>query len=52
MIKNILITSAGRRVSLVKNFQGTLKQFNTDGKVYTTDMEPGLSRLLILNYTF
>lgn len=43
MIKNILITSAGRRVSLVKNFQDTLKRFNPDGKVYTTDMNPILS---------
>lgn len=43
MIKNILITSAGRRVSLVKNFQETLKQFNKKGKVFTTDMNPALS---------
>jgi len=43
MIKNILITSAGRRVSLVKNFQDTLKEFNPNGKVYTTDMNPVLS---------
>lgn len=43
MIKNILITSAGRRVSLVKNFQDTLKEFNSEGKVYTTDINPILS---------
>lgn len=43
MIQNILITSAGRRVSLVKNFQTTLKNFNPDGKVYTTDMNPFMS---------
>jgi carbamoyl-phosphate synthase large subunit len=43
MIKNILITSAGRRVSLVKNFQDTLKEFNPESKVYTTDMNPILS---------
>ena len=43
MIDNILITSAGRRVSLVKNFQKTLKKFNPNGKVYTTDMNPTLS---------
>jgi len=43
MIKNILITSAGRRVSLVKNFQDTLKQFNSNGKVFTTDMNPSMS---------
>lgn len=43
MIKNILITSAGRRVSLVRNFQDTLKKFNPNGKVFTTDMNPYLS---------
>jgi carbamoyl-phosphate synthase large subunit len=43
MINNILITSAGRRVSLVRNFQDTLKQFNENGKVFTTDMNPYLS---------
>jgi len=43
MINNILITSAGRRVSLVKNFQKTLKLFNKDAKVFTTDMNPMLS---------
>lgn len=43
MINNILITSAGRRVSLVKNFQNSLKKFNQKGEVYTTDMDPILS---------
>jgi carbamoyl-phosphate synthase large subunit len=43
MINNILITSAGRRVSLVKSFQDTIKKFNKNGKVYTTDMNPSLS---------
>ena len=40
---NILVTSAGRRVSLVKSFQNTLKEFNNLGKVFTTDMNPNLS---------
>lgn len=40
---NILITSAGRRVSLVKAFQTTLVKFFSDGKVFTTDLQPGLS---------
>ena len=40
---NILITSAGQRVSLVKDFQETLKRFFPDGKVYTTDMNPRLA---------
>jgi carbamoyl-phosphate synthase large subunit len=43
MIQNILITSAGRRVSLLHNFQKTLKHYNPKGKVYTTDMAPCLS---------
>jgi len=39
---NVLITSAGRRVSLVKSFKETLKE-NGNGKVYTCDMNPDLS---------
>ena len=40
---NILITSAGRRVSLVKIFQKTVKAYDANGKVFTTDMDPSLS---------
>ena len=40
---NILITSAGQRVVLVKDFQETLRRFFPDGKVYTTDMNPRLA---------
>ncbi len=40
---NILITSAGRRVTLVKSFQKTLKKFFGDGKVYTCDLNPYMS---------
>ncbi len=40
MNHNILITSAGQRVALVKCFQETLQQFIPKGKVYTTDMNP------------
>ena len=43
MKHNILITSAGQRVALVKDFQETLKKFFLDGKVYTTDMNPKLA---------
>ena len=43
MKHNILITSAGQRVALVKDFQETLKRFFPDGKVYTTDMNPRLA---------
>ena len=40
---NILITSAGQRVALVRGFQETLKRFFPEGKVYTTDMNPKLA---------
>ena len=43
MNHNILITSAGQRVALVKDFQETLKRFILDGKVYTTDINPKLA---------
>ena len=40
---NILITSAGRRVSLVRSFQKELKNIDPEGKVYATDSNPILS---------
>ena len=40
---NILITSAGQRVSLVRAFQKELKTLYPEKKVFTTDMFPGLS---------
>ena len=40
MRHNILITSAGKRVALVKAFKETLSRFFPDAKVYTTDMNP------------
>ena len=40
---NILITSAGRRVSLVKAFQAELKALLPDGKVMTTDFNIEMS---------
>ncbi len=40
---NILITSAGQRVSLVRAFQTELTQYFPDGNVYTTDMNPRLA---------
>ena len=43
MKTNILITSAGQRVALVKVFQETLKRFYPDGNVFTTDMNPRLA---------
>lgn len=45
MIKNtnVLITSAGQRVALVRGFQETLRRFFPEAKVYTTDMNPRLA---------
>jgi carbamoyl-phosphate synthase large subunit len=40
MPHNILITSAGKRVELVQEFQRELKAFYPDAKVYTTDLNP------------
>jgi len=37
---NILVTSAGRRVSLVRAFQHELKTLFQESKVFTTDMNP------------
>ncbi len=43
MPKNILITSAGRRVSLVKAFQQSLLSSLHQAEVYTSDLNPSLS---------
>jgi carbamoyl-phosphate synthase large subunit len=43
MKNNILITSAGRRVSLVRAFQQELKKIFPDAKVITTDSQPEVS---------
>ena len=40
MLHNILITSAGKRVSLTRYFKETLNRFYPDAKVFTTDMPP------------
>lgn len=40
---NILITSAGKRVTLTKLFQETLKRFYPEAKVFTTDMNPAMA---------
>lgn len=42
-MNNILITSAGQRVSLVRAFQKELRKINPQGKVYTVDMQPMLA---------
>ena len=43
MKHNVIITSAGQRVALVRGFQETLHRFFPEGKVYTTDMNPRLA---------
>lgn len=43
MNKNILITSAGKRVTLVRLFQAELQKLIPDAKVYTTDMVPAMA---------
>jgi carbamoyl-phosphate synthase large subunit len=43
MIKNILITSAGKRVALVKAFKETALLFDSHAKVFTTDMNPKMA---------
>lgn len=43
MNHNIIITSAGQRVSLVRSFQETLTSFFPGAKVFTTDMNPRLA---------
>ena len=42
-MKNILITSAGKRVVLVQIFQRTIQQLDLSVKVYTTDMRPEMA---------
>lgn len=43
MNHNIIITSAGQRVALVREFQETVKRFFPEAKVFTTDMNPMLA---------
>lgn len=42
-MKNILISSAGKRVVLVQIFQRTLEKLGLDAKVYASDMNPGMA---------
>lgn len=43
MKHNILITSAGKRVALVRAFKETLVEYFPEAKVYTTDMNPDMA---------
>ena len=42
-MNNILVTSAGRRVSLVKAFKDSSKLLKTNSKVFITDLDPKTS---------
>ncbi len=42
-MKNILITSAGRRVSLVRAFSRELKQYFENASVFTAELKPNIS---------
>jgi carbamoyl-phosphate synthase large subunit len=42
-MNNVLVLSAGRRVSLVRAFQAELKKIFPDAKVFAADMNPALS---------
>ena len=39
-MKNVLITSAGRRVSFVKAFTNASKKLNLNSEIFTTDLNP------------
>lgn len=43
MNHNIIITSVGQRVTLVRDFKETLVRYYPDAKVFTTDMNPELA---------
>ena len=48
-MKNILITSAGKRVVLVQIFQKTLKELGLEAKVFTTDMNPAMAPACVVS---
>ncbi|MFK8265427.1 ATP-grasp domain-containing protein [Capnocytophaga cynodegmi] len=46
---NILITSAGQRVSLVNFFQKEIKHLSPENKVYTVDLNPSLAPACVIS---
>lgn len=48
-MKNILITSAGKRVELVKEFKETASHIDSKIKVYTTELNPSLAPAAFLS---
>lgn len=49
---NIIITSAGQRVSLVKSFQSELQKIDLNSKVYTADLNPKLAPACHISYEY
>lgn len=53
MISNVLVLSAGRRVSLVRSFQNAFKDLGVVGDVFGADMNPKMSAACnVLNKSF
>jgi carbamoyl-phosphate synthase large subunit len=52
MKNNVIITSAGRRVELVKSFQNELRNIFKNAKIFTTDINPLLSAACIASDGF
>lgn len=48
-VNNILVTSAGKRVTLVKLFQVELKRIFPEGNVFTTELNPKMSPAAIIS---
>ncbi len=48
-MNNILITSAGQRVSLIKIFQKEIRKLNPNNKVYTVDTKPLLAPACVIS---
>ena len=48
-MKNILLTSAGKRVVLVQIFQKTINELGVDSKVYTADIKPDMAPACIVS---
>ncbi|MFM1946666.1 MAG: hypothetical protein RL207_949 [Bacteroidota bacterium] len=42
-MENILITSAGRRVSLIQHFRSAINELNLKSKIFITDLNPELA---------
>ena len=48
-MKNVLITSAGKRVVLVNIFQKTIQELHFDAKVFTVDLRPEMAPACVMS---